>query len=400
MQNYRCLYYNTNGRTESIILSADDESELIRSFSSGDKVLVSIDAIGVRDAFRANKTKTQNLVLQFTETLELLLDSGLTLKEALEISSTVKGKNGINGLSQRMLDSVRKGLSFSKSVETASEIFPPIYRGMILVGERIGSVEKIFPRLSTYLRNKKALRDKFFSALAYPAMVLFVAVLGSIGMTLFIIPKMESIFAGFGNGATIQIQRNINMMKLFFTMGALLLIILILTVPIIHFAGKRDPSFRIKYEKFLICIPIIGPFIISCETLNFAFAMETLTSGNVPVENAIEEAALVVTNTAYREALLVVHTDLIKGVSLSQSFSAHKIFPEYLQQWVTIGERSGKSERVFSQIRAFFQTEVEKKTNYFMTLIEPSLIIGIGIFLLILILGIVVPLFSMYGSLI
>jgi len=399
MQYFRCLYYNALGRTENTVLPADDESELIRSFTGSGKTLVSIEKVESREAFRSKRGKTQNTVLQFTEMMELLLDSGLSLKEALEISAAVGGRNGVGAISDRMLGSVRKGLSFSKAVESAPELFPPIYRGMIRVGERIGSVERIFPRLASYLRDRKALKDKIAGALAYPVMVLSVAVLGAVGMSVFIIPKMEGIFSGFGGNATEAITKNIAAMKLFFSIAAAFLVAAVLAFPALHFAGKKSPAFALALQRLTVTLPLVGAFVVSWETLNFSFAMETLSAGGVPVEDAIEEAALVVSNAAYRDALLAVHADLLKGMSLSQAFTPHRIFPEYLQQWIAVGERSGKTEKVFSQIRSFYQAEVEKSSAKFMTLIEPALIVGIGVFLLVLIIGIVVPLFSMYGTL-
>jgi len=118
----------------------------------------------------------------------------------------------------------------------------------------------------------------------------------------------------------------------------------------------------------------------------------------VPVENAIEEAARVVLNRAFKQALSSVREDLLKGIGLSQAFPKHREFPHYLSQWMLVGEKSGKTERVFTQIRTYFQAEVDRMTGKFMTLIEPALIVLIGGFMIILILGIVLPLFSLYGT--
>lgn len=399
MHFYRCLYYTSPGKTETSVLAANDESELVRSFAGSGKTLVSIDVVDSREAYRSKAKKTRNSVLQFTEMMDLLIESGLSLKEALDISSTIRGKNGISELSGKLREQVRKGISISRAIESMPEVFPPIYRGMIRVGDRIGSVERIFPQLASYLRDRKKLRDKVASAMAYPLFVLVVAVLGAIGMSLFVIPKMESIFSGFGGAASDNIRSNITGMKILFSILGSIVGVLAASIPVLHLAGKHSIPFRLKLERFLLRLPVAGKFIASWETLNFAFAMETLSAGGVPVEIALEEAALVVANSAYRDALLAVREDLLKGISLTQAFSSHAEFPDYFRQWVAIGERSGKTERVFAQIRSYYQGEVDRQSSRLMILIEPALIVLIGIFLLAIVIGIVVPLFSMYGTL-
>lgn len=398
MQYYRCLFYNTLGRTESTVLSASDEAELIRSFSESGKTLVSVEPVKARSTARGKSPRTQAAVLQFTEMMELLLDSGLTLKDAIDVAAGVGGKGGAGSLAERLNAQVKKGLPFSRAIESMPEAFPPIYLGMIRVGERIGSVERIFPRLAAYLRDRKALRDKIIGALAYPTLVLAVALLGSVGMAIFVLPKMEGIFAGFGGDASATIRSNMAAIKGFIGGISALIAVLAISFPAAHLVGKRNPSFRVSLERALIRAPLVGGFIASWETLSFAFAMETLAAGGVPVEDAIEEASLVVGNASYRDALIKVREELMKGGSLASAFSGHAVFPDYLKQWVAIGERSGKTERVFAQIRTYYQAEVDRRSQRLMTLVEPALIALIGVFLLIMVVGIVIPLFSMYGS--
>ena len=117
------------------------------------------------------------------------------------------------------------------------------------------------------------------------------------------------------------------------------------------------------------------------------------------MELAISEAAQVISNLAWRQALEQVRNSVLKGVSLSQAFGYHSLFPVYLRQWIGIGERSGKTERVFSQIHHYYQGEVNRSSTQFMGLIEPAMIVLIGALMLTMIIGIVLPLFSMYGSL-
>ncbi len=398
MPLYQCLIADEKGYTSTRTVTATDETEVIRSFSGTGSILVSIEANSVSVTGSASGRKIQKSVLEFTEMMELLLDSGLSMKDALEVASSIGVTSGAGALATRLLESIRKGASFAQAVESAPEIFPAIYRGMISVGDRIGSVERIFPRLTSYLRNRKALKDKVSGALAYPVLVLIVSVFGAIGLALFVMPRLEAIFTGFGGNAADGVRKNIQNMETVMIAGGIFFVLLALTIFVLRSLSKKNKALAYVLDRGLLFLPFVGRFVSSWETLNFSFAMETLAAGGVSVEAALQEASAVVSNSAYRQALLEVKADVLKGGSLTSAFSSRREFPAYLSQWIAIGERSGKTERVFSQIRTYFQAEVEQRSAKFMTLIEPALIVVIGMLMLALVMGVIVPLYSMYGS--
>jgi type II secretory pathway component PulF len=337
-------------------------------------------------------------VLEFTEMMELLLGSGLSLRDALEIVTLAGKKSGTGFLGKRLLERIRRGASFAGAIQTMEDLFPPIYRGMINVGDAAGSVERIFPRLSAYMREQKKLRDKTAGALAYPVLVLSVSILGIAALVLFVIPKMETIFSGFGGSAVEMIHTNIRSIKGFFTL--LLLIILLIILGLISLRGmagtNKDLACFLDYQ--VLRIPIIGDFIASWETLNFTFAMEVLTGGGISVETAIEEAGKLVFNRAYRRSLTLVQGKVLNGGSLSRAFSEEKTVPSCMSQWISVGERSGKTEKIFSQIRSYFQDEIEQRISQFLSLIEPIMITAVGLIIMGLVAGIILPLFSIYGT--
>lgn len=329
--------------------------------------------------------------------MEQLINSGLSIKDALEISSLINKKT--ENIESLLYRQIQKGISFADAVNKMENVFPPVYRGIIAVGDKVGSVEKIFPRLRQYLETQKKLKDKLFGAMLYPAIVLTTAIIVFTGMILFVFPKLKNMFIEFGGEAANILEQNIKQMEntsitIFFII--MLIIISLITTKIITI---RNSSFKITSDFFLLRLPIIGKFITYLESLHFSFAMETLISGGITIEDAIQESSCVIKNAAYKEALKDVRNRITKGESLSSAFSAHeKIFPEYMTKWMMVGERSGRPEQVFSQLRNYFQNEIDLYTTKFMTLIEPSLILIIGLFLILLIVNIIIPIFSLYGS--
>ena len=229
-------------------------------------------------------------------------------------------------------------------------------------------------------------------------MVLFTALLGGLAISLFVFPKLQVMFQELGGESANLLNKNISKLKI--SMIIILIIISALTflfVIIISLSRKKH-SVKLFMDFYLIKIPFLSKIIKYWNTMNFAFAMETLTSGGVSIESAILESRNVVTNLIYKDALEKVSCDLQKGCSLSLAFSKHSVFPDYIYKWLIVGEKSGKTDTVFLQIRNYFQETVEKIIQRFMSLIEPALIIIIGIVILVFVITIVVPLFSIYGG--
>jgi type II secretory pathway component PulF len=337
------------------------------------------------------KKNYEKEVLEFTEMMELLLESGLSIRDALEALAAMNSNPapGKVSLGETLLAHIHRGASFAQAMDMMEE-FPPIYREMIRLGNSVGSVEEIFPRLGVYLRDRKKIRDKISGALAYPALVLMVAFLGTAGLIFFVMPRMELIFAGFGADAGNSIRRNVRALELALGIPAAL--------AALFFGAARFLQKNSVVDRLALSVPLAGKFILSWESFNFVFAMEVLTGGGIPVEDAILEAAALVSNRAYRSSLLQARERVLNGGSLERAFFENPFCPPCMGHWAAIGERSGETEKVFSQLRSYFQGELERRSAKFILLIEPAMIAAIGMAILALVAGILLPLFSVYGS--
>jgi type II secretory pathway component PulF len=336
--------------------------------------------------FRKNYEKE---VLEFTEMMELLLESGLSVRDALEALAAMDSHSSAAALGKKLLERVHRGATFVQAMDMTEE-FPPMYREMVRVGNSVGSVEKIFPRLGSYLGDRKKIRDKISGALVYPALVLAVAFLGTMGLIFFVMPRMELIFSGFGANAAESIRRNVRSLELALGIPAILGALLFSAAGVLRKNSVVD--------LLALTAPLAGKFIVSWESFNFVFAMEVLTGGGIPVEDAIVEAAALVSNGAYRHSLLQIRERVLNGMSLARAFFENPLCPPCMGHWAAMGERSGKTERVFSQLRSYFQGELERRSSKFILLIEPAMIAVIGMVILALVAGILLPLFSIYGT--
>jgi len=163
-------------------------------------------------------------------------------------------------------------------------------------------------------------------------------------------------------------------------------------------ARRRGGRLAVRIDRALLAVKPVSALLARREMLNFAFAMEALTAAGVGVEEALAEGAAVLGNRALAEEARAVRERLLRGERLSAAFAAGGLFPERVAQWTAIAERTGHVERVFGQLCAYYQREVDTWIDRTMALVEPVLIAGLGILVVLFVVFFILPVFSLYGS--
>jgi len=399
MPHYQCLVYNAKGKRTKIIKNATNEKELALSFSENGQYLISCKIVEEGNLFKTKKHFNKTVILEFTDIMANLLQAGLTLQGALELCKSISINTRTSVLSQTILNGLNRGMPFYEVLKIYTSSFSPLYRSLIRLGEKTGSVGAVFSRMSSYLRAEKKIRGKLGNILWYPLLILGIAVIGCFGIIFYVMPRMTDIFSAFNNNIT---ETNITLDNIYRSLRISLGVIIIIAITAfsIFIFRRMSKSFAFFIDSAILSFPLIGYFIKSLQTLDFSFAMEMLTGSGITVNNALKESAAVVTNRAFSNAILEVYEKILRGEKLSSSFLDNKAFPEYIGTWMAVGEKTGAVEPVFSQIRTFFQTDVEHGSERLMGMIEPALTLLIGIIVLILIIQFVLPIFSLYGRII
>jgi type II secretory pathway component PulF len=337
-------------------------------------------------------------LLDFTSNLSLLLNSGLSVYNAIQMIHSFSTNRTITALSHYCEEGLKKGVSLSRLIENSDYQFPPLYNGLVGIGDRIGSLSTILPTLRTYLERKKQVRDKFINASIYPLMVLLMLFTGMIFLTLFAVPRIEALFLEIGEGST-QIrsfEEKIFGLKLF----GVFCIVLFIAVLTLFILRKNSPAVKEKSDFFFIRIPGIRHIITITDIFNVTFAVETLTRHGIPLSSAIKESVSVCGNFELKKTFTMIHQELVSGKNLYNSFSSHPFIPPRVKQWVGIGENTGETDKVFEQLRHFYEAEIDNLTTRLLGIIEPLLIIIVGSIIIYLILNFIVPLFSLFGTIV
>jgi len=400
MPVFYCKVVDEKGKTAEFIRETSSEEILIRELSADRLFPIVIERAGTHQA-RAGRKKRypKNLIIEFTDTLAHLLSSGLIFKEALEVAQAIFQKGKINHLAATLLDKIKKGISFHDALEDFGTSFPPIYRGMVRVGEKVGSLEQAFRGLSLYLTEEKKLKEKLISSMMYPVMVLSVAFVGIFILILFILPRIKGIFTQLGSQLPQRIESITHVLNFLIIAGVACAVFLCVLFVAVYLIRKTRGGMAEKLDRLILRVPVLGHIKSLRESLNFLFAMETLTGAGFAVEDALLEAGNVVENRALRSGIFTVREKILRGEALSAAFMENTVFPERLSRWIHIGEKSGNIEKAFAQLRGYYQGEVERWSTRFMNLIEPVLILSVGVIIFLFIIFFVMPIFTIYGSL-
>jgi type II secretory pathway component PulF len=421
MASFLYRYSDMEGTVREAMREAPSEEVLLRDLANARLFPLSvrqIDAAAVGEApIRSSPHYSMRAVRDFTTGIALMVRSGLSVRDALEVARGVFSAGaGRRGEARRLVEfldeRIQAGASLSTCLTVLDQSFPAVYRGLVQIGERVGTLDQVLTRLASYLEDQKKMRDKIIGALTYPLLVLGVAFAGMITVAAVVVPKAQELFDQVGTSLPPSVRGIGRSAAVSLTVTIVLLVVVVALVITIGFLRRRgarriDGAARramVRIDELALKFPGLGSFLSVREMVNLTFALEVLTESGVAVEDALRESSRAVGNAALEEALLHAADDVVAGKPVSAALSRHggksTPIPPRVGHWVVIGERTGRVEQVFSQLRLYYQAEFEKWTSRIMTLVEPALIVVVGVILMFMILTFVVPLFSLYGSII
>lgn len=397
---FRCVVCNGDGTSRSTVtVDAPDAESLFRRFEGSERLLISYDEVsGGHGSVRARSRVNAGTVIEFTENMAALMNSGLTVQEALKVGSQINGQPKNRQLCGELLSVLMKGEQLNAALSLYAPSFSPLYISLVRIGEASGSVNEVFSRLAKYLRTRKENAQKVLQAFIYPAAVLVTAVCVAACIIFFVFPKLKELFEVFTESSS---EVAAGMARVYRSMAVSTgIFFLLLSCSILVFILYRSsPKAALKIDALLLKVPFIGQYIkISC-TSDFSFAMELLCSSGIPLVQALGQSGDVSRNRAYRKAVTRVMDDIAKGGRLSSSFARQGVFPEYLVTWIGIGETTGNVGGVFSQIHDYYDKQSSRIIGNMIVSAEPVCTVITGIIIFFMVGQFVLPVFSLLGGL-
>lgn len=332
-----------------------------------------------------------------TRQLSALLKAGISLTDALHTIAHGMSSVRLRKILLQVRTDVQRGETLTDSMRKHAVAFDQLYISMIHAGETSGGLSQNVERLSNYLERKEDFRRKLKSAMAYPVFVLaFFTILTSVIM-LFIVPKFKEIFEGFG--ATLPplttFFMNISMFlrqNLVFILPALVILGLAA-----RFARRTERGGK-WVDSIILKTPFLGKLALRAAVQRFAVTLSTLLANGIPLTDSLRIAASTLNNSVLEAAANTARDNVVRGRSLAESIAGEGHFPHLLARMVHVGEESGSLSNMLQDVSTYYEKEVDHALSRITAVVEPLLICGMGVVVLITVIAIYLPIFTLGKS--
>lgn len=362
-------------------LEALDEANAVRQIQSLGLIPIQTRSAGglrARLTRRADPRLSQKEIGAITRQLATLLESGLTLDRSLQILIDLTSEPHRASVLADLQNRVRGGAAFSSALEAQDGQFPRLYVNMVRAGEASGALDAVLARLADYLERTAELRGSITSALVYPMILLGVAGLSVIALLVWVVPQFTLLFEDMGEALPLPTQIVVAAGDLFRHYWWAMLVAVAIAAVVIE-RWLKDPRMRTRIDHRVLDVPLFGDLLWKLETARFCHTLATLLANGLPLLNALNLSREVVGNRKLAGLLSEAGEDLKRGRGLAEPLGRRAILPQLALQMIRVGEESGNLEPMLGKVARVYDQETRTSVQRLLTLLEPVLIIGLGI---------------------
>jgi|TARA_A200000113_G_scaffold95691_1_gene85613 general secretion pathway protein F len=392
MPTYNYIALNNSGTKKKGILSASSEREARRYIKELQLTPVNVTIATRRPSFRS-KIKNKEIVLM-TRQLATLLEANTSIIDALKITTDQLNNKDLISIILNLREDVIQGKRLGQSMKKYPDVFDNTYSSLVTAGDSSGSLDLIFNKLADYLEESASIRQKVFSALTYPIILIGFSIVVIIALLTFVLPQVIGQFVKAGaelpliTNLLIGLSNNIFIILLF-------LAILIFLVTLGYKKHVANIENHISAHKKLLNLPLIGDFILISEVERFSSTMALIMESGTNLDIALEESSKVFNNKYLHHVVMNAKNDVVEGKDFIFSFNKTKVFPNIFMQLISSGYKSGNLVRMFYKASDFLRNEIDSKRSVFLSLLEPLVIIFMGGFIMLIVLAILIPIMQM-----
>lgn len=343
-----------------------------------------------------NRVPFSELVI-FTRQLATMIGAGLVLSEAIDILSDETSNKKLKITLEKISSDIKGGLDFAAALEKHPDVFPRLYVNLVRAGEASGKLDVILLQLATHLEKEREFQSKVRGAMIYPVIVISMMFAVSMVMIFFVMPRLTSLYQQSNIDLPLPTKILIGISTFMINYWWLMLMILIGLVSAYRYWVKT-PRGRFIVDQRLISLPIIGKIMTTIILTNFTRTFGLLISAGIPILEAIKISQDVVGNAAYKLALQFTYSGVERGLPFSSQLIAQKIFPKIVGQMIKTGEETGKLDEILSRLADYFESEADNYLKNITTLIEPIVLVVLGIGVALLVLSIILPIYKLTTS--
>lgn len=345
---------------------------------------------------RFSRVSEEELV-DFTNEMAELIEAGLTLLTSLKLIQSQTSNKMLKDIISEMVYDIQNGKQLHEALSSHRNIFPATYRGIIQASEKSGTLEGGLKQIAADMKRKMETKSRVKRALMQPAIITVLAMGVIFILTNVVLPPLADIFRSFD--ANMPITASIMIWVADFTKQYTLIIVAILVILIIFaLIGSRTPGVKNKIDRYILKIPIIGTALLWYSTANACRTMGTLVKAGIILPETINTVILTISNSHIQDTLRRVRSDIIQGKVMSESVRNVDVFPKLVAEMVSIGEKTGQIEDSLVTLADYYDNKLERRIIKLTTLLEPMLIVGLGLIVGFLAISVIGTLYSLPGA--
>ena len=330
-----------------------------------------------------------------TRQIATMLGAGVPLLQSLRLIARAAQKTSVNQLITSLASEVENGTPLSDALKKFPHQFSELYCELVRSGEQTGALEHIFEQIAVHREKAEKLKSTIKKALFYPIMVILVAGIVVAILLLFVIPQFEEVFAGFGAPLPLFTQWVIGLSRGLQNNWLSILSGIVLIVFVYRRLWRHSSRVRWASDRLLLRLPVIGSILRKAALTGFSRTLATTFAAGIPLVDGLASAAGASGNRIYRHAILQVRTDVIAGLPMNMALRANHLFPDMVIQMVAIGEESGAIDSMMNKAANIYEREVDDAINGLTSLIEPLMMLVLGILVGGLVIAMYLPIFDL-----
>ena len=398
---FRCKIATAAGQVTQATYAAESEHALRHDLEGKGLFVLALQPVGGvgvgRFSFRwpSRKKISSAEFLIFNQEMATLLRAGLPLVQSLDILRRRVPNPSLKAVLDDVYDRVRSGSALSDAFEVQGGMFTGIYNASLMAGEKSGSLETVLRRYVAHMKVLSSVRSRLVSALIYPIVLLSLSAVVVALIVFKVVPEFAAFYAGFGKA---ELPASTQVIVAFST-GIVDYAWLWLAAALVIFIGGgvwvRQPGQRRRLDSVMLRLPWFGPLSRKFSTAQVARTISTLLAGGIPLVNALDIASKSVGNRAVASDLDLVAREVREGSSLHDSLTRRGTFPDVAVEMVEVGESTGALAEMLNSIADFYDEENDTSLTRFSNLVQPLLLVVMGIVIAGLLLSLYMPLFQL-----
>ncbi|MES2153466.1 MAG: type II secretion system F family protein [Pseudomonadota bacterium] len=348
-----------------------------------------------KKVYRSGKKVTEKDISMFTRQLATMMKAGVPLLQSFDIVGKGHANPSMSKLIQDLRNDIETGTSLNNAFRKYPLYFDPLFCNLVGAGEQAGILEDLLTRLAIYKEKTLAIKAKIKSALMYPVSILAIAFIVTAVIMIWVVPAFKSVFASFGANLPTPTLVVMAISEFFVAWWYLIFGIIFGSIYFFFQAWRRSLAMQRKMDLLILKLPIFGSVVRKATIARWTRTLATMFAAGVPLVEALDSVGGAAGNALYLDATRKIQNEVSTGTSLTVAMQNANVFPTMVTQMVAIGEESGALDDMLGKVADFFEEEVDEAVGALSSLMEPLIMVILGVLIGGLVVAMYLPIFKL-----